>query len=118
MKAAKLSVAAVLNGAGKYTTASATSLDAAVASFPPAPASGSESLINTSAATGYAITGYEYADVNTKQTSSTEAALIQNFLYWAINTGSSSSYLKKVNFTALPTATYNVAVNLITQISG
>jgi phosphate transport system substrate-binding protein len=118
IKAAKLSAAAVLNGAGKYTTATPASLTAAVASFPAAPASGSESLINTSAAAGYAITGYEYADVNVKQSSATEADLIQNFLYWAITTGSGSSYLGKVDFVAMPTATFNVAVNLITKISG
>jgi phosphate transport system substrate-binding protein len=118
IKAAKLSVAAVLNGAGKYTTASPAALTAAVNSFPPAPASGSEELINTTAATGYAITGYEYADVNVSQSSSAQADLIKNFLYWAITTGSSSSYLQKVNFVALPTATFTVAVNLITKISG
>jgi phosphate transport system substrate-binding protein len=116
--AAKLSVAAVLNGAGKYTTATPASLTAAVDSFPPAPASGSESLINTSAAAGYGITGYEYADVNVKQSSTAQADLIQNFLYWAITTGSSSSYLGKVDFVALPKATFTVAVNLITKISG
>lgn len=118
ISAAKLSVAAVLNGAGKYTTATPASLTAAVNSFPPAPASGSESLINTSAAAGYAITGYEYADVNVKQSTTTQVDLIQNFLYWAITTGSSSSYLGKVDFVALPKATFNVAVNLITKISG
>jgi phosphate transport system substrate-binding protein len=118
ISAAKLSVAAVLNGAGKYTTATPTSLTAAVNSFPPAPASGSESLINTSAAAGYAITGYEYADVNTTQSSTAQADLIQNFLYWAITTGSSSSYLGKVDFVALPKTTFTVAVNLITKISG
>ena len=118
IKAAKLTAAAVLNGAGKYTTATPASLTAAVDSFPAAPASGSESLINTSAAAGYAITGYEYADVNVKQSSTAQADLIENFLDWAITTGSSSSYLGKVDFVALPTATFNVAVNLITKISG
>lgn len=116
--AAKLSQAALLNGAGKYTTATPAAITAAVDSFPAAPASGSESLINTSAATGYAITGYEYADVNTNQSSAATADLIKNFLYWAITTGSSSSYLGKVDFVALPTATFTVAVNLINKISG
>jgi phosphate transport system substrate-binding protein len=115
---AKLSVAAVLNGAGKYTTATQAALTAAVNSFPAAPASGSEDLINTSAATGYAITGYEYADVKTSQSSSSEADLIQNFLDWAITTGSSSSYLDPVGFVPLPPATLKVAENLIAKISG
>ena len=116
--AAKLSVAAVLNGAGKYTTATPAALTAAVNSFPAAPANGSESLINTTAAAGYAITGYEYTDVNTNQSSTAQADLIQNFLYWALTTGSSPSYLGQVDFVPLPAATYNVAVNLITKISG
>jgi phosphate transport system substrate-binding protein len=116
--AAKLSAAALANAAGKYATATPAALTAAVASFPSAPANGAESLINTKAATGYPITGYEYAIVNTTQSSATQADLIQNFLYWAITTGSSSSYLGKVGFVALPKATFDVAVNLITSISG
>ncbi len=116
--AAKLSAAALLNGAGKYTTATAAAQTAAVDSFPAAPADGSESLINTKAAAGYPITGYEYAIVDTTQSSTTEADLIQNFLYWAITAGSSSSYLGKVGFVALPKSTLDVAVNLITSISG
>jgi phosphate transport system substrate-binding protein len=116
--AAKLSVAALENGAGKYTTPTAAALTAAVDSFPAAPADGSENLINTSAAAGYAISGYEYTDVNATQSSTAQAGLIQNFLYWALTTGSSPSYLGKVDFVPLPKATYNVAVNLITKISG
>jgi phosphate transport system substrate-binding protein len=116
--AAKLSAAALANGAGDYTTATAAALTAAVDSFPPAPASGSESLIDTTAAAGYAITGYEYTVVNTTQSSTTQADLIQNFLYWALTTGSSSSYLGKVGFVPLPKSTFDVAVNLITKISG
>jgi len=116
--AAKLSAAALANGAGDYTTATAASLTAAVDSFPAAPANGSESLINTQAAAGYPISGYEYTVVNTTQSSTAEADLIQNFLYWALTTGSSSSYLGKVDFVPLPQATFDVAVNLITKISG
>jgi phosphate transport system substrate-binding protein len=116
--AAKLSAAAVENGAGKYVTATPAALTAAVDSFPAAPASGSEDLINTKAAGGYAISGYEYAIVNTTQSSSTQADLIQNFLYWAITTGSSNTYLSQVGFVPLPKSTFTVAKNLITKISG
>jgi len=116
--AAKLSAAAVLNGAGKYTTATPAALTAAVNSFPAVPASGSEDLINTKAAAGYAISGFEYAVVNTTQSSSTQADILQNFLYWALTTGSSSTYLTPVGFVPLPKATFNVAVSLITKISG
>jgi phosphate transport system substrate-binding protein len=115
--AAKLSVAALENGASKYVTPDNASLTAAVDSFPAAPADGTENLINTTAAAGYAISGYEYTDVNTTQSSATQAGLIQNFLYWALTTGSSSSYLGKVGFVPLPKATFDVAVNLITKIS-
>jgi phosphate transport system substrate-binding protein len=118
IKAAKLSAAALVNGAGDYTTATPAALTAAVDSFPAAPANGSESLINTTAAAGYPISGYEYTVVNTTQSSTTQADLIQNFLYWALTTGSSSSYLGKVGFVPLPKATFDVAVNLITKISG
>jgi phosphate transport system substrate-binding protein len=116
--AAKLSAAALANAAGKYTTATPAALTAAVSSFPAAPANGSESLINTKAAAGYPISGYEYAIVNTSQSSTTQADILQNFLYWALTTGSSSSYLGKVGFVPLPKATFDVALNLITSISG
>jgi phosphate transport system substrate-binding protein len=116
--AAKLSAAALENGAGQYTTATPAALTAAVDSFPVAPASGSESLVDTKAAAGYAISGFEYTVVNTSQSSSAQADLIQNFLYWALTTGSSSTYLGKVGFVPLPKATFDVAVSLITKISG
>jgi phosphate transport system substrate-binding protein len=114
----KLSVAAVANGAGQYTLATPAALEAAVNSFPPAPASGSELLINTKAATGYAITGYEYDVVNLTQSSSAQASLLQNFVYWTITTGSTATYLTPVNFVALPPATLTVAENLIAKITG
>jgi phosphate transport system substrate-binding protein len=116
--AAKLGTAALANAGGKFVTATTAALTAAVDSFPAAPATGSESLINTTAATGYPITGYEYAVVNTSQSSSAQANLIQNFLYWAITTGSSSTYLSKVGFVPLPAATATVAQTLILKITG
>jgi phosphate transport system substrate-binding protein len=116
--AAKLGTAALDNGAGKYVTDTPAAITAAVDSFPPAPASGSESLINSTAPTGYPISGYEYAVVNTSQSSSTEADLIENFLDWAITTGSTSTYLSKVGFVPLPTATVPIAVTLILKITG
>jgi phosphate transport system substrate-binding protein len=116
--AAKLSQAALKNGAGKYVTATPASLSAALASFPTPPASGSETLINTTAAAGFPITNYEYAIVNKTQTSTTQAALIQNFLTWAVTTGNSSTYLGPVGFVPLPKATLAIAKSLISQISG
>lgn len=118
IKQSKLGAAALLNAGGKYTTATPAALTAAVNSFPPAPASGSEDLINTKAPAGYAISGYEYAVVNTTQKSADTAALLQNFLYWAITTGSSQTYLGPVGFVPLPKSTVSVATNLIMKISG
>jgi phosphate transport system substrate-binding protein len=118
IKAAKLGTAALENAAGKFVSATPAALTAAVNSFPPAPATGSEDLINTSAAAGYPISGYEYAVVNTSQSSSTQAALIQNFLYWTITTGSTDTYLSKVGFVPLPASTATVAKNLILKITG
>jgi phosphate transport system substrate-binding protein len=118
IKKAKLSVAAIENAAGKFTTATPAALTAAVDSFPAVPASGSEVLVNTNAAAGYPITGYEYAVVNTTQSSTAKADLIQNFLYWALTTGTDPSYLGPVGFVPLPTATHSVAVSLITKITG
>jgi phosphate transport system substrate-binding protein len=114
----KLSVAAIENAAGKFTTATPAALTAAVDSFPAAPANGSEILVNTTAAAGYPITGYEYADVNTSQSSTAKADLIQNFLNWALTTGSGSTYLGPVGFVPLPAATKTVAENLIAKITG
>jgi phosphate transport system substrate-binding protein len=116
--AAKLSVAALANAASKYVTPDNASLTAAVNSFPAAPADGTENLINTTAAAGYPISGYEYAVVNTTQSSTTEADLLQNFLNWALTTGASSTYLSPVGFVPLPSATLTVAENLIAKISG
>jgi phosphate transport system substrate-binding protein len=116
--AAKLSQAALENAAGKYVTATPSSIAAALASFPTPPASGNADLINTKAPGGFPITNYEYAVVNKTQNSTTQAALIQNFLAWAITTGNSSSYLSQVGFVSLPKGTTGVAKSLISQISG
>jgi len=116
--AAKLSVAAVENAAGKFTTATPAALTAAVDSFPAPSANGSEVLVNTTAPAGYPITGYEYAVVNSSQPSTAKADLIQNFLYWALTTGTDSSYLGPVGFVPLPAATHAISVSLITKISG
>lgn len=116
--AAKLSQAALANGAGKFVTATQASLTAAVNSFPAMPASGSETLINTKAAAGFPIAGYEYGIVNQSQNSATTTALLQNFLYWAVTTGSSQTYLGPVNFVPLPASAVAVAKALILKISG
>lgn len=56
--------------------------------------------------------------MNTSQSSTAKADLIQNFLYWALTTGTDSSYLGPVGFVPLPAAAHTVAVSLITKITG
>jgi phosphate transport system substrate-binding protein len=116
--AAGLGAAAVANKAGKYTQATQAAISAALASFPVAPASGAESLINTSAPTGYAIINYEYAIVKKTQPSAAEASAIKAFLSWILTTGDTSKYLSTTNGTPLPPATLPVSQSLVSSISG
>lgn len=91
------------NKAGKYTLPTASSIQAALAQFAPStPADGTQSLINTSAPTGYPIINYEYVIVNKKQPSPAVASALKAFLNWSLTTGSSSTYLGPVNFQPLP----------------
>jgi phosphate transport system substrate-binding protein len=116
--AAGLGAAAVANKAGKFTHATPAAISAALASFPTAPASGAESLINTSSPTGYAIINYEYAIVKKSQPSTAEASAIKAFLSWILTTGDTSKYLSATNGTALPSATLPTAQSLVSSISG
>jgi phosphate transport system substrate-binding protein len=116
--AAGLGAAAVANKAGKYTQATPAAISAALASFPAAPASGAESLINTSAPTGYAIINYEYAIVKKTQPGAAEASAIKAFLSWILTTGDTSKYLSATDGTPLPSATLPVAQSLVSSISG
>jgi phosphate transport system substrate-binding protein len=116
--AARLGTASVANKAGKYTQPTSAAILAALASFPAAPASGAESLINTSAPTGYAIINYEYAIVKKTQPSAAEASAIKAFLSWILTTGDTSKYLSATNGTPLPSATLPVSQSLVSSISG
>ncbi len=114
--AAGLTWAALENKAGKYTLPTASSISAALASFPAAPASGAEALINTSAAAGYPIINYEYAIVKKTQPSAAEAKAVKAFLSWILSTGDTSTYLTSVNFEPLPSATQATATSLVSSI--
>src|SRR5262249_32337582 len=91
-------------------------INSALSSFPAAPASGAESLINSSA--GYPIINYEYAIVKKSQPSAAEAAAVKKFLTWVLTTGNSSTYLSAVGFESMPASTQTVAKNLVSSISG
>jgi phosphate transport system substrate-binding protein len=116
LTAAGLAWAALENKAGKYTMPTSASISAALASFPSAPASGAEALINTSAPTGYPIINYEYAIVKKTQPSAAEAKVVKAFLTWILTTGDTATYLTAVNFEPLPASTLATAKTLVSSI--
>jgi phosphate transport system substrate-binding protein len=115
--AAGLASAALANKAGKYVQDTVPSVTAALASFPAAPSSGAEPLINTSAAAGYPIINYEYAIVKKTQPSAAEAKAVKSFLSWILSTGDSTKNLDTVGFVALPSSTLSTAQSLVGSIS-
>jgi phosphate transport system substrate-binding protein len=118
LTAAGLAWAALENKAGKYTMPTTSTIDAALASFPAAPASGAEALIDTSAAGGYPIINYEYAIVKKTQPSAAEASAVKKFLSWILTTGDTSTYLSAVSFEPLPASTLATAKALVSSIKG
>jgi phosphate transport system substrate-binding protein len=115
--AAGLASAALANKAGKYVQDTVPAVTAALASFPSAPSSGAEALINTSAAAGYPIINYEYAIVKKTQPSAAEAKVVKAFLSWILSTGDSTKNLSAVGFVALPSTTLSTAQSLVGSIS-
>jgi phosphate transport system substrate-binding protein len=83
------------------------------------PASGTISMIFGPATDGYPIVNYEYAIVQSHQSSSTTAGAIQAFLAWTIDPagGNASTYLDQVNFVPLPTQVRDIALNELNKIS-
>jgi phosphate transport system substrate-binding protein len=117
--AAGLGSASLANKAGKFTQATAKTVNAALASFSGStPASGSQSLINTSAAKGYPIINYEYAVVKKTQPSAPQAAALKAFLKWTLTTGAASTFLSAVGFEPLPSNVLTIAQKQIAAISG
>jgi phosphate transport system substrate-binding protein len=115
--AAGLASAALANKAGKFVQDTTSSVGAALASFPAAPSSGAEPLINSSAAAGYPIINYEYAIVKKGQPSAAEGKAVKAFLSWILTTGDSSKNLDTVGFVAMPSATVSTAQSLVGSIS-
>ena len=118
-QAAGLGQASLANKAGKFTQSTPKAIAAALASFSGStPATGSQSLINTSAPTGYPIINYEYAVVKKTQPSAAVASALKAFLNWTITTGSSDTFLGAVGFEPLPSNVKTIAQTLISGISG
>ncbi len=101
-----LGEAMVKNGSGNYLLPTPSTIQAEAAGFANStPANGAISMIyGTANPQGYPIINYEYAIVNSSQSSATTAKAIQAFLSWAINPagGNATSFLDAVNFQPLP----------------
>jgi phosphate transport system substrate-binding protein len=113
---AGLGYAALQNGKGKYELPTPAAIAAEAAAFTKkTPANGTISLIDGPSSTGYPIVNYEYAIVQSKQSSASTAKAIRSVLEWAINKkdGNATSYLSQVNFQPLPAA---IAASSLKQI--
>ena len=104
------------NSAGNYVLPTASTIQAGLASFTNTPANETISLIDGSAAQAYPIINYEYAIVNTAQTSVILAQDLRAFLSWAINSG--TAQLAKVNFQPLPQSVAILSQAQIAKIRG
>jgi len=93
------------NGAGNYELPTPAAVQAEADYFTPkTPPNGTISLINGPVSDGYPIINYEYAIVNSHQSSASTAKAIRSVLQWAISPtyGNSSQFLSQVNFQPLP----------------
>jgi phosphate transport system substrate-binding protein len=114
--AAGLGTASLADKSGTFQAPTTATVNSAVSSFPAPPATGAESLINSSS--GYPIVNYEYAIVKKTQPSAAEAAAIKKFLTWVLTSGNSSTYLSTVGFLPLPASAKSVASTLVSSING
>ena len=108
--------AAVGNSSGSFLLPNTSTIDAALAGFTSTPANEAISLINGAGAQAYPIINYEYAIVNTSQSSATLAQDIQAFLYWAVTSG--TTQLASVNFQPLPASVVTLSEAQIAKITG
>jgi phosphate transport system substrate-binding protein len=119
IQAAHLGEGELANKAGKYELPTPSSMKAALDQFAPStPANETQSLINTSAPTGYGIINYEYVIVNKKQPNAKVASALKAFLNWTLTTGSTSTFLAPVNFQPLPARVKTLSQTQINSISG
>jgi phosphate transport system substrate-binding protein len=117
--AAGLGEAQIANASGSYLLPNSSTISAEAASFTSqTPANESLSLINGPAAGGYPIINYEYAIVNTKQSSPATAQDVQAFLHWALTSGNAASYLTQVKFQPLPASVVALSDAQIAKITG
>ena len=117
---AGLGEAELQNKAGAFELPTASAISAEAAGYAAqTPATGTISMIYGPAADGYPIVNYEYAIIQSHQSSSDNAGAIQAFLAWAIDPtgGNSAIFLDQVDFVPLPGQVRNIALNELNKIS-
>jgi len=102
---AGLGYAALVNGKGETVLPTPATIAAEAAGFTKkTPANGTISMEYGKVKNGYPIVNYEYAIVNSTQSSSSTAKDIRSVLEWIVNAkdGNATLYLTQVNFQPLP----------------
>jgi phosphate transport system substrate-binding protein len=120
-QAAGLGEAQLKNKDGDYVTPSSATVEAAVsAGAGNIPSNLAQSLIYEPGAQSYPIVNFEYLVVKSKQSSADVAQAIRDFLAFAIdpNGGSTSTFLAKEQFEALPTNVVSQVQAAIAKITG
>lgn len=107
------------NGNGQYVLPTSTAVQAEAYAFTrQTPANETISMIDGKVNGGYPIVNYEYAIVNSNQSSSSTAKAVRSVLEWAINAkdGNSAQYLSQVRFEPLPLKVVSQSVTQIQKI--
>jgi phosphate transport system substrate-binding protein len=116
---AGLGYAALVNGKGQTVLPTPATITAEAAGFTKkTPSTGTISMEYGKVANGYPIVNYEYAIVNSTQSSSSTAKDIRSLLEWIVNAkaGNSTSYLTQVNFQPLPASIVTASLKQIKTI--
>ncbi len=116
---AGLGEAQLENASGNFELPNPTTIGAEASSFiSKTPANEAISLVFGPAPNGYPIINYEYAIVNTTQSSQSTAKAIQTLLNWAVSPkyGNSPVYLNQVEFQPLPASISKLSETLISKI--
>jgi phosphate transport system substrate-binding protein len=114
-----LGYAALINGKREAVLPTPATIAAEAAGFlKKTPANGTISMEFGKIKNGYPIINYEYAIVNSSQSSASTAKDIRSVLEWCINPkdGNSPSYLNQVNFQALPAKVVTQSLKQIAKI--
>ena len=114
---AGLGQAELLNKAGNYVLPTPETISAAAASVANStPADERISMVFAPGAQAYPIVNYEYAIINTHQSSPDVAHAVRTFLNWAVTEGNSMSFLSQVHFMPLPAAVVELSKAQIKKI--